>query len=359
MKWLTPSCLADPCSSVTIRGGLSPRPLSALCFLLCAFAFLPACSSDETLPPLDVAAVASAPAVTGMGPGMEVRTWATRDSQANLAATLAPYLDRPVRMDPAVKQTWSQCGLRLVCVPVADLPKVIEALTPAIEYDAGGAVASVSTLWVGQGPRFGEAVRGTSSPQPRTIAMHDSRVLAPAGTLRLLTRCWVIPDLAAQAQPPAPGSPDIPAALQVELVPQMLEPRRPLDPLDPQSNPSSPAEQGLVFSRLRAAVVLAPGDALLIVPEAPLRDWKAAASDRPETAPPDAPEVGRFDPARPEPSGPEPSATAGPTIGPPSDGVQTIGQQMFIFGGNEAGSKRLRVMTALIPRAPERYEPGK
>ncbi|MGH7133101.1 MAG: hypothetical protein ACREJO_14280 [Phycisphaerales bacterium] len=325
-----------------------------MAFLLLPSSFiLTGCSSDEQPQPNDLAAATSVPAVVGMGSGMEVRTWATRDGQANLTSVLAPYVDRPVRMDPAVKQTWSQCGLRLVSVPVADLPKVIEALTPTIEYDAGGAVASVSTLWIGQGPRFGEAVRGTSSPTPRTIAMHDSRVLAPAGTLRILARCWVIPDLA------APEGGDVPAAIQVELVPQMHEPRRAVDPLDPQTSAATPAEQGLVFTRLRAAIVLTPGDALLIVPESPLRDWKAAAADRPETSPPDAPEVGRFDPARPEPSGPAPSVAAGPTIGPPSDGVQTIGQQMFIFGGNETGSRRLRVMTALIPRAPERYEPGR
>jgi hypothetical protein len=278
--------------------------------------------------------------------GMEVRTLLVRDDHPALAASFAKLEASALRMDPKARAKWKGSGLRVLTVPASEFSALQATLASTGNTAIAESVFSGSTsTWVNQGPRWNELVRAGTVDRPRAVAMHDARINLQPGALRLLGRCWPIADLPESSDNKSP----VPAALQIELVPQNAEPRKSFDPLDASSqNPSlSLADQGLVFSRLHAGLVARADQVILILPESPARDWSKADAPAPDEPGP-APALGELAPARVP-------ADAATKAGPPGEQVQTLGEALLML--DVAGTKsKLRAIVAIFPKPPRQYQ---
>lgn len=234
----------------------------------------------------------------------------------NLARALLPYADQPTPLSRELVELYAAHGLRVLSVPIGDVPQLVQTLQPA---------APAQSQWLGQAFTWTEITRGIEHAQPTTIALDSERVRLPAGALRLLLRSWLEPapptrggvgTVAKAGDDVAAGPPT--AILRTELVPQhdeRLTRSERDEPLSLTPPSIAPESRGLMFRRLYAQFVLPPGRALLIVPERPGVTWRDLALIAPDPVPA-APETAQTQ-RIPSDSGPTENPWAG--VAPRSD----------------------------------------
>jgi hypothetical protein len=400
----------------------TPRALGALSAVAIAFALLAlfACAGpggsdpagdaralSSTTGPAPSSGPAPSPGAVafGTGPqlpdrvGMEVRSFATLATFARVESVLIALGARETSLRGPAPELLRHARLRAFEIDAARLTDLYATLASAGheldsampgEGDSGGAggastarqqanqlgltrgfIGGVQRLWVDQGPRWVEGVRGVSSPVERAVTMHDGVAVLSPGTMRLLTRCWaqpVIEDAPSAASEPVRAS----LRLRIELVPQLQDAapaRRALAAeLEPALRPA-PEEQGVLFRRLLAGATLGPGRALILLTDG--AEALPVAIDRIEEDPAiaRAPEP----PARPgevarrrEAPAPEPGAGLGPPpvrevvvgvlergVAPPS----SVGEELLSFPPTRGRRLAVRTIVALVASLPSESEP--
>ncbi|MEC9372502.1 MAG: hypothetical protein VYC34_01605, partial [Planctomycetota bacterium] len=112
------------------------RRARTLPFLIAAALLLSACAGPRSPQPTPVPLAASAEAAdaqistTVRGPvsGLEALLWHIAAEDAAEAAALARWRHEPSPLPPEIEQRWRRSGLRVIRVPVDDLPAVRDAL---------------------------------------------------------------------------------------------------------------------------------------------------------------------------------------------------------------------------------------
>lgn len=366
---------------------LGLRRLAAMS--LCASVLLSACAKSSSSP-RDSSGKPSAQtddlsaSERGVANGLELVWWVVDDQDGVLGRALASSSLNVPDADPGAADRWQAAGLRLIAMPLRDMPSITGNLP---------VIGRVQREWMGQLPRWTVAVRGSMSDAmtislAQAAGIPDEPLTLGTGRLRMLVRCWLNP---------ATTDSGFAASLRVELVPQHEE--KPDEARAFQSalglarKPGIEGE-GIVFTSLLMGLQAREDTAYLIVPESPDVVWKA---ERPEALDRDALPIAdrsatpapMLDPARTAPDGTPPSDT--PTLpipyedaphvdAPPSpdDGrgkaelpvkprlleptarrsapskLRTLGEAM-LTDAPAGGQARAKVVLVLIPRIPERY----
>lgn len=239
----------------------------------------------------DLPGVRDGPPVSRSDAGLEIVVFGTTAGSPRFAQVLGSYVDRPLPLPRELESLWSEHGVRIVSVPLNDVPAIIEAL-----QSSGNAVGARERQWLGQAYGWTEAVRGPAIVRPTTIALDSERIQLESGALRLLVRGWLEPlppplglpvgamspsSVVAGAQSAAAPPPQDPiAVLRVEFVPQHLEAssRAGDQPFaEPGKARLDPIAHGLVFTRLYTKAQLSQDRALLLFAERPGVAWSELA----------------------------------------------------------------------------------
>jgi len=257
------------------------------------------------------------PAVMGGDDGLELRWWVVAEKQDEVARALAPYLAQPSAIDGPLASVWQEHGLRMVRVPLADIPGLRRAMP---------VLGRVDRQWLGQIPRWTEVLQGDLIDTTTGVLVGGTRMAMPEGRMRLLARAWTTPtavgpclrvDITLQHAPTSAS-----AFLETFGDPRALSPER----------------RGSVFKELTANMTLDPGYAYLIVPEDPARAWTTAGA------------VSSRD-----------WRGWGEVAGPPAPLLPTPGEALLTSLSGRLGDTPLRAIVMLVPRTPERFSllPGR
>lgn len=256
------------------------------------------------------------PVVRGAENGLEMWWWVVSEEHAPAIPLLLPYADRPAPMPPEQVDALRRGGFRVVSVPLEEL-EGLQSRLPTI--------GAVQRQWLGQAPEWTDVISGPRRQRRTTVDVGDGLLALEPGRLRMLLRCWIVPDPAtADTQWPA-------GAVHIDLAPQHVPDERHARPALAGPRPTLP-EQGLVLSRFAVSFTMRGGEALLLVPETTTADWSAPA---PAPAP-DQPPVG----------------PVGPAVASPP----TVGEALLATEKDEKTGARTRAIIVLIARAPERFE---
>lgn len=308
-------------------------------------ALLPGCgSSPDRAPASDPAAIAAE--------GLELSILLTEWIPGGvLESRLAPLALAP-SLDPALRARWERHGVRLIVMPVDEARRLRAEVPPA---------GPAQTQFVGQLTRFSELWSGPARDRAFPLALDGDVVTFPPGRVRLLARCWVAPSSVRASIDPAA------AALRVELLPQVFEaPRRDRRELLVLAAPTPEiTAQGVLVDRLRSEIELQPGEALVLVAEAPGAVWgEPNPPPLPDAAPPAADEIAAgvaSDDAAPPSSAPEgaPAAearddTPGVAFGPALPAIPDVGRAML--GGVAPSGRPARTVLILMPIVRDRLE---
>lgn len=250
--------------------------------------------------------------------------WAVEGRAGLLAAVLGEF-GPPAGAGAGQVSRWRENGLRVVEVPLDRLDGV-RAQLPTI--------GPINREWLGMLPEWVEVVRGPTLPGEKAIRLDSGVVALGPGRLRMLARCWAMPD--------APGSnggegAGVGSLLRVELMPELRMPRQSHDDsigalFEEPTTDREPGVRGIAFDRLVLGCAASGESAILIVAESADADWSEPAPGRPES---DAEGVSVFGP----------QALATPTLG---DVLLTN-----LTAPEESGDAR--VVVVLVPRVPERF----
>lgn len=277
--------------------------------LLAGAAFLAGCAGPRgpASPPPPAPADVTRPIVGGAREGLELRVWAVQDQDELIAELIETYRGRPTPMLDSERTAWRASGLWPLAVPIDELNLARGRMT---------LIGPEQQDWHGLAPAWREIVPGRRLTAGDTLSRPAGLYRAVDGRLRLLARCWSVPD-------------DGGAALQLELAVQhQRQTGRPTATDLALDSGRGILDEGLVFAELTSKVLLRPGEALVLVPVAP-----------------------GFDPARIL-EGAAPAADAGP----PAPAIPTVGEAMLTsveLGG--VVPVRRRAIVVLIARLPAQF----
>ncbi|MCL4740875.1 MAG: hypothetical protein KJZ54_01595 [Phycisphaerales bacterium] len=296
------------------------RPATPLLAAAILAAALSACTGPNSGNP--PAPVAPAPVVRGSESGIEVALWVVDDREAAIAAAIRAHLDRPVPAPPDQVRLWRANGLHVFAIPPAAVEEVRSALP---------VLGPVQRQWLGLLSEWAEVVKGPDLGPGRYAGLDSGVLRLEPGRLRVLARCWNVPDLTRTVE-------STPAALlRLELMPQLVESRRRDAPAPlAEPGPAAALHAGLTFPRLTLSITADGADAIVIVGAPPDHDWTLAS-------PPPRPETPRdADPASP--------------FGPPPPGAPTLGELMLTGAPISAAAETTRVVLVVLPRVAQRFE---
>ncbi len=306
-----------------------------LCMASCASNTKPSDLGAETTDPVKSTTSNIFPST---GAGVELRSWATRASSDDFSATLAPYEQAAADRFGEVASRWEKNGLRLVLIPLDETAAVVEKLIPQ---------SVVNARWLGQPAAWTQLVAGPEFHTARLFRISNAPLDLKPGALRILIRDWVVPT-------PALDKLHLELAFQHVAHDERNNRRAPF-----QSRRLTEEERGHVFRTLTSHLSLAPGEALLIIPESPEQDWEISpARDAPDSGSTSAP-ANELDPNqgstnathdanpshRPAPAGPAPPRL--PTLG---DALLSL-----LDTSDPTGDTPRRVIL-LVPRIPKRFQ---
>jgi len=297
--------------------GRHATPLLAAALLAAALGACAGPNSDKSPAP-----VAPAPVVRGSESGIEVVWWVVDDREGAIAAAIRAHLDRPVPAPPDQIRLWRANGLHVFALPPAAVEQVRSALP---------VLGPVQRQWLGLLSEWAEVVKGPELGPGRYAGLDSGVLRLEPGRLRMLARCWSVPDLTRTVE-------STPAALlRLELMPQLAEGRRREAPAPlAEPGPTAAPDAGLTFPRLTLSITADGADAIVIVGAAPDHDWTLASPPpRPET-PQDAAPVSPF--------------------GPPPPGAPTLGELMLTGAPLSAAAETTRVVLVVLPRVARRFE---
>jgi hypothetical protein len=308
--------------------------------------------------------------------GLESSTILLRDDADRVIESLLPFESAPGGLDEATRTLWRRHGLRLIAVPVEQLPSVLGPLDGRLsplnlageqrQAQADGtpitSVASITQRRITPDARWTVLARQPGQPRAETLLVGDRRLSLDPGLARLLTRAWF---------EPVPSDDAVPRArLRLELVPQWLDPAprgRSIEPAEPllEGRLAGEDELGQLFDRLRVTLTLDGSLALVLLYEPPSSDWDTLAGprpidrgepdDQPRTLKPLGPGVVSRDPDRSK----SPTPTTGQaTAGPPTERFRSRSLGELLLAGPAAGDEpgpRVRQLLLLVPRVPSRF----
>ncbi|MEL6499674.1 MAG: hypothetical protein AAF937_03555 [Planctomycetota bacterium] len=276
------------------------------------------------------------PALMGATNGLEMRVWVTQDQDDVLADAIDRYEALPTPMPDSVRRAWRASGFRVIAIPtdaLSELRTKIRVIGPE-QRD-----------WFGQSPDWSEAVRGREVRAGTPIELADGIMKSPAGRLRMLMRCWT-----------TPGESIVEPAMHLELAVQL---ERRVSVRSPFELPSmqSELEAGVIFPRLRAAMRVPSGTALVIVPMPDRIDHTADATDAGNDMPTEPGPAGHAKPGSGSGArGDVDPAVAGLPEGPPVPLTPTLGEAMLTSAmPGTIDPVRRRAVIVLLPRLPERF----
>lgn len=246
------------------------------------------------------------PAVELAGLGLEVRGWVVDNRDGRLARALSER-EMGAALGSAGDEAWRSCGLRVIEVPVEELPGLHARLATGPEQ----------RMWLGQTVQWSPAYSAAETGRSTGVRMPEGELLLEPGVLRLLVRAWVERGVSAGG---AGGAGAEWRRLRVDVLPQnreRFEGALTLDPVDP----TKPLETGLVFERLRSTWMSDGSRALLLAPAPPEEDWQALARV-----------VG-------------PLEDGGVRVGPFGAPLPTLGESLL-----GTGREGFRIVLVLIPR---------
>lgn len=251
------------------------------------------------------------PAVLGGDDGLELRWWVVAEEQDEVARALAPYLAQPSAIDGPLATVWQEHGLRMVRVPLADIPGLRRAMP---------VLGRVDRQWLGQIPRWTELLQGDLVDAATGLLVGDTRLAMPDGRMRLLARAWTAP---------TPAGPRLRVDMTLQHAPTSADA---LLETFGSARRLSAVQRGSVFRELTANMTLEPGYAYLIVPEDPARAWTTAGamSSRDWRG-------------------------WGEIAGPPAPLLPTPGEALLTSLSSGLGDTPLRAIVMLVPRTPDRF----
>lgn len=297
-----------------------PTAATALAACLAGCAGAPTDAVATATPPVAMDVIS--PVVRGANDGLEVQWFIIDDEQNQLFDTLLPYAHQPFPIDEPTRADWAVNGMRLVRVPLDDLPGVIASLPTR---------GAPRREWLGWATDWREAFRGGRITDSFPIVLNRARARLEPGVLRLITRAW---------SAPADSGPVIRVELAAQLERTPGTRRDVLAPLweQPTEDQLSAIAQGETLPRLALEAALEPGYAYLIVPCAPEAPW---ITD-------DAEQAGAYSGGLTPVSERAPDGPAqGPTALPPA----TIGEAML----TAYPDANMKAIVALTPRTPVRF----
>ena len=295
--------------------------------------------------------------------GLEMRLVPVTSTGTTIGLSLREYANLPTGLDDEAIKRLRDYGLRVVAVPIDQLPQATASLTP---------IGTIQTEWLGMLYRWVPLVTGPQLEEQYTT-VDTGPLELPRGRFRLLARSWVVPDLST-----APDQGRVNARLRVELLPQhQQDRRRRLDHLLDTSPPTLD-DDGLLFTRLHAVVDIPDGYALVIVPAPPAADWADLKEPAPpaDTLPADSaptfgpsaePNAGGPTTPAQRPERPAPDPTPAPfESGPTAPAFRTLGEQLLRreaevtenIGANKPTytiHRERSLVVVLIPHVPGRY----
>ena len=269
------------------------------------------------------------PVVRGADAGLEARLWAVQARPGLLAAVFGEF-GPPTGADARQVARWQQNGMRVVEVPLDRLDRV-HAQLPTI--------GTRNREWLGMLPEWVEVVQGTTLAGERTIRLDSGEVRLGPGRLRMMARCWAMPDVGRATEhvtKPDTGA-GVGTLLQLELMPELWMPRQAHDRslgllFEDVVSSGEPGVRGIAFDRLVLGWQATGTHALVIVAESADADWSEPAPGRPE------------------------SESAGPRVfGPPAVVAPTLGELMLTNLTAPDMPGDARVVIVLVPRVPERF----
>ncbi|MDQ7013868.1 MAG: hypothetical protein Q9O74_08240 [Planctomycetota bacterium] len=306
-----------------------------LALALCAACALSGCgpgsSSGATTvkPGATESEIDLSPVVRGADAGLEARLWAVQARPGLLAAVLGEF-GPPTGADARQVARWQQNGMRVVEVPLDQLDWV-HAQLPTI--------GTRNREWLGMLPEWVEVVSGTTLAGERAIRLDSGEVRLGPGRLRMMARCWAMPDVGRATEHVA--KPDagvgVGTLLRIELMPELRMPRQAHDEslgllFEDAVSSGEPGAQGIAFDRLVLSWQAAGTHALVIVAERTDADW-----------------------SEPVPRRPESSASGAQVFGPPAVVAPTLGELMLTNLTAPDMPGDARVVIVLVPRVPERF----
>lgn len=213
-----------------------------------------------------IAAAQTAPADNQIG--LEMRLVPVTSTGTTIGISLREFVNLPTGLDDETLKRLRDYGLRVIAVPIDQLPQATAALTP---------VGTIQTEWLGMLYRWAPLVTGPELDEQYTT-VDTGPLELPQGRFRLLARTWVVPDLAT-----AEDEGRVAARLRVELLPQHKQSRRRRFDRLLDAAPPTIEDEGLIFKRLHAVVDIPDGFALVIVPAPPAVDWSGLKEPAPPT----------------------------------------------------------------------------
>jgi hypothetical protein len=270
------------------------------------------------------------------GTGLQLITW-TLDAASVLE--IAP--PETAAVAPRTAKAWEDAGMLIARVPERDIAQFAARLTFTTQPQQQLLAFS---------PSRGEALRGDAT-QYDTLRLDTGSMPLRNAAARMLVRSWPVPGVVPTERAVVAPTP---AAVQLELTPQVLSLTRPrrigLEPMD-----NSPEAQGVVLSRLVLETTLARGEALVIYPaNAPVPTKLARASVAPEQSDVPAPPRKRGEDAAAEPTTAEPlvieAEESGPAL-PTIENLPTFGDALLTdaLALPREGTRRVLIIIARPP----------
>ncbi|RMH10069.1 MAG: hypothetical protein D6695_12165 [Planctomycetota bacterium] len=298
------------------------------------------------------------PVTVGQSYGLEMRLVAVQSEGGAVALALRRFQSIDTGIDPETTRRLQQSGLRVLAVP-------LDALTDA--FASLRHTGPAQREWLGTMAFWTPIITGPELTD-RYTRLDSGLVPFPPGRFRLLSRCWLVPNLDRARELGIAR-----AALRLELVPQHLpaERRRLERLLEPSLE--NPVNEGQILDRLRLVCDLPEGHALVIVPEDPDVDWDDFSESSPQPRP--QPTTPGPDPKVPPqidallPAGPAPEAESPPQPNPPAPAAprfRSLGEQLLrrvgqveqrLPDGNSIAVHRERsVIVVLTAHVPSQYK---
>ena len=297
---------------------------------------------------------APAPISSSATRGLEVQMWIMDNTDSVVQRALAPYDTVSAVLDERDRLHWGDWGLRWCVLPIGEVKRVLAGLQP---------VQPARVQWLGEFTEWRPIVRaGTISAQTVRVGTGESGI--PQGKPRLIARSWIEPIITELGIRPG---------VRTDLALQIEQPRsaRSLWEIGNDDLPMID-DEGPVLDGLITGFHADGLHALILVADAPGRDWSALPEPIDDSQPPEpidetvGPSADGDGAASPEdesggageatkPDGGS-TRTGGEQQGPERGEFRSLGELMFTTRGS--GSKRFggvydpprSVVVVLVPR---------
>ncbi len=280
---------------------------------------------------------ATQPLALGARMGMEHHAWLTDDTGDRVARVLSAFEEEPMPIEYFARERLRRSGFRVIAVPIEQVMDVHAALPPLLTW---------RREWGGQLTAWTELLRGRTIGERQRLIVDGQEMIMPAGTPRIIARCWVAP---------TPGG----AVMRTEIGVQIHEASR-RDPARAMYDPAAALtlqEQGRVLDAVTFRADLLPTHAIFIVSGSSDADWSAFAH-----APVDDPTMhGEADAEESPEAAKKPDfevLSGGDVIvpdafGPSIEGTTELG--VFMLSGLDRSYRPIKAVFVLIPRVPAQY----